>query len=253
LLRESLSSSIPSSLIDANGFVLKPRDPVDGPGRNEPQLPSLFIYLLNIFTKAAVSQWRNEGSAKPETAGPVGVVVVGIFAEPDFSWRGQSLIDILIAKFRVACPVLFGFRGSEKTEQGRAALGWRKDGGQWVSEQQHYDAQAGLGAGFAAISLRSFAKSKKVNPYPPAHYWTAMADILNTPSDLVSNTQCVVLKAMIALGETKFIAFYGNAAIQALKLALVDLPARVPEKNAPVTALSVHAQVLQRDQGLVLI
>jgi nucleoporin GLE1 len=252
LLREALSGSIPCKLLNPNDFVLKTREPVDGATRNDAQLPSLFFYLINIFSKAALSQWRNEGSAKPDTAGPVGVVVVGIFAEPEFLWRGQSLIDILIAKFRVSCPVLFGFRGSEKTDGGRKALGWKKDSGLWVSEQQHYDNQAGLGAGFAAIALRSFGKSKKQNPYPPTHYWTAMARILDTPSREISNTQCVVLKAMIAFGETKFLTFYGNAALEALRLALIDFPARAPEKTAAVTALSVHAQVLRRDQGLVL-
>jgi nucleoporin GLE1 len=252
LLRESLSGSIPSRLIDPNNFVLRPRQPVEGAARNEAQLPSLFFYLLNIFTKAAVLQWRNEGSAKPETAGPVGVVVVGMFAEPDLMWRGESLIDVLIAKFRVVCPVLFGARGSEKSDAGRKALGWKKDGGLWVSEQQHYDSMAGLGIGFASIALRSFAKTKKKNPYPPTHYWTAMAHILNTPSHEISDSQCVVLKAIIAHGESKFITFYGNAAVQALTLALVDFPARAPEKTASVKALSVHAQIVRQDLGLLL-
>lgn len=200
-----------------------------------------------------MSQWANEGSAKPETAGPVGVVVVAIFAEPEFLWRGASMIDMMIAKFRVACPVLFGLRGSEKTEQGRARLGWRKEyKTEWISEQQHFDRMGGLGAGFAAIALRSFGKSKKRNPYPPTHYWTAMAKIVDTPGVEISSTQCVVLKAMIANVETKFIAFYGNAAIAALRAALIEFPAKAAEKTPYVNALLVHAEVLKKDLALVL-
>ena len=171
MLRESLSGAIPSNPINPSKFVLKSREPAEGAVRNEAQLPSLFhLPPETFFTKSVhFLNGGNEGSAKPETAGPVGVVVVGIFAEPELLWRGQSLIDILIAKFRVLCPVLFGFRGSEKTEVGRKALGWRKNQGGWVSEQQHYDGQAGLGAGFAAIALRSFGKSKKVQSISAGH------------------------------------------------------------------------------------
>ncbi|KAL1843943.1 hypothetical protein VTK73DRAFT_2692 [Phialemonium thermophilum] len=239
--------------VDPNDFVLQPRHPGHGPGTNDAaQLPSVFIYLLNIFSKAVINQFINEGGAKPETADPIGVVVAGIYSEPDFAWRGASLIDIFIAKYRVACPVLFGHRGSEKTEQGRRSLGWKRDGGGWMGEQQHMDRMTGLGAGFAAVALRNFGKSKKQNPYPPSHYWTALARIVNTPAAEISNTQCVVLKAMIQNYEKKFLEAYGDAAVAALRLALVEFPARTPEKSAAINSLQVLAQLLRRDKGLVL-
>ena len=238
--------------MDPNNFVYEPRKPVEGATNNDPLLPSIFIYLINIFAKAAISQFINEAGARPETADPVGICVAAILSEPDFLWRGASLIDILIAKFRIVCPVLFGYRGSEKTEQGRQRLGWWKESGQWISEQQHMDRMTGLGAGFAAISLRKFALSKKQNPYPPRFYWMAMAKIVNTPSAEISNTQCVVLKAMVQNYEAKFIEFYGSAAIAALRTALIDFPARAPHKSAAVNSLEVLAQILKRDTGLDL-
>jgi len=252
LLREALTNQVQSHMVDPQNFILEPRSPVQGARHNDAQFPSIFVYLLNVFSKAAISQFINEAGARPETADPVGVCIAGTFSEPDFLWRGVSMIDILLAKFRIVCPVLFGYRGSEKTEQGRQRLGWWKDGSSWIAEQQHMDRMTGLGAGYAAISLRKFGKSTKENPYPPRHYWTALARIVNTPAGEISNTQCVVLKAMIENYEQKFIEFYGSAGLAALRLALLEFPARAPFKSAAVNSLEVLAQLLKRDTGLAL-
>lgn len=252
LLREAMGNQVGSAPMDPSTFILEPRNPVQGALHNEHQLPSLFLYLLNIFAKATISQFINEAGARPETADPVGVCIAFVFSDPEFLWRGASLIDILMAKFRIVCPVLFGYRGNEKTEQGRARLGWWKDDGRWVGDQQHMDRMTGLGAGFAAVSLRKFANSKKDNPYPPRHYWAAMARIVNTPPAEMSNTQCVVLRSMIQNFEQKFVEFYGTAAIVALRMCLVDFPARAPQKTPAVGSLEVLGQVLKRDAGLHL-
>jgi nucleoporin GLE1 len=251
LLREAMSNQMQSEMMDPSNFVLEPRKPVEGAINND-MLPSIFLYLVNIFAKGAISQFINEGGPRPETADPIGVCIVASLSEPEFLWRGKSLIDILLAKFRVVCPVLFGYRGSEKTEQGRQRIGWWKDNGRWVPEQQHMDRMTGLGAGFAAISLRNFAMSKKTNPFPPREYWTAMARIVNTPPAEISNTQCIVLKSMVENYEQKFIEFYGTAALAALRTALIEFPARAPHRSAAVNSLEVVAQALKRDTGLVL-
>ncbi|KAK4203756.1 putative nucleoporin GLE1 [Triangularia verruculosa] len=252
LLREALANQVQSQLIDPSDYVFEPRQPVQGALHNEPALPSLFLYLLNVFSKGAISQFINEASARPETADPVGVCVAATISEPDFLWRGKSMIDILLAKFRIVCPVLFGYRGNEGTKPGRTALGWWMDGGIFIEEQQHMDRMTGLGAGFAAISLRKFAASKKQNPFPARHYWTAMARIVNTPAAEISNTQCIVLKAMIENYEGKFIDAYGSAAIVALRTALIEFPARAPKKHAAVTSLEVLATLLKKNTGLSL-
>lgn len=251
VLREALGNQLQSTLIDPSLFVQTPRNPVQGATHND-MLPSLFLYLLNILAKAAVSQFVNEASAKPETADPVGVCLAATFSEPDFHWRGVSMIDILLAKYRIVCPVLFGYRGSEKTEQGRKRLGWWKDNGSWVSEQQHMDRMTGLGAGYASISLRKFTTSKKQNPYPARHYWESMARIVNTPSAEISDTQCVVLQSMIKNYPQKFLEAYGSAAVAALRACLIEFPARAPQKSPSVNSLEVLAQMLKRDTGLSL-
>ncbi|KAF6828070.1 GLE1-like protein [Colletotrichum musicola] len=251
-LRESLDGRIPSPMVDVRLYVQEDRQPVEGAAHNDTQMPALFLYLLNILSKAIIGQFANEGGANPKSAEPVGIVTAQIFSNKDYHWRGATLIDILIAKFRVACPVLFGSRGSDKTEAGRKAIGWKREDGNWIPEQSHNDRMTGLGAGFASIALRDFSKASKTNPYPPTHYWTALAKIVNSPPQLVSNTQYVVLKSMINGHEARFITFYGNAAIAALRLALVQFPQKAPAGATAAQALQVHADVLRRDVGLDL-
>jgi nucleoporin GLE1 len=109
----------------------------------------------------------------------------------------------------------------------------------------------GLGAGFASISLRDFSKSSKVNPYPPTNYWMALASIVNTPAGETSNTQYVVLRAMIESHEKRFLQFYGNAALAALCLALVEFPKKAPANASAAGSLRALADLLRED-GLAL-
>ncbi|CAI4213774.1 unnamed protein product [Parascedosporium putredinis] len=250
-LQMSLSGELPSPLINVASFVTDQREPQQDAVYNGEQMPSLFIYLLNIFSKAVINQFINECGANPKAADPIGVMAAHIFSDKDFQWRGKSLIDILIAKFRKSCPVLFGIRGSDKTVQGRALIGWRKDGGGWMPEQMHYDRMSGLGAGFAAISLRDFSKANKANPYPSSNYWRAISGIVNTQPAEISDTQYIVLKAMIDGHEQRFIQFFGNAAIAALQVALMEFPKKSP-KSVAAGALQVHGQVLRDEKGLYI-
>ncbi|KAI0897717.1 GLE1-domain-containing protein [Annulohypoxylon nitens] len=252
LLDEALSGKVPSQLVDPSDYITDKREPVQGALHNEPQLPSLFLYLLNHFAKAVINQFINECFAQPKIADPIGVTVAIIFSKDVYLWRGKTLIDILMAKFRVTCPVLFGYRGNEKTEQGRLRLGWKKSGGGFIPEQQHSDRMKGLGAGYAAIALRNFGKTKNTNPWPPSNYWIAMSKIVNTPPADISETQFVVLRAMIETSEEKFIQFYGNSAIAALRKALVEFPEKAVNKTPGAAGLQVLAEILKRDIGLEL-
>lgn len=250
LLQEAVEGQIPGPLVEVNRFVAEPR--VSQDGTDDATLPAIFIYLINVCAKGIINQFINECGANPKAADPIGVFTAQLFSHKEFQWRGKSLIDILLAKFRVVCPVLFGLRGSDKTERGRLALGWRKDGPGWITEQSHNDRMAGLGAGFAAVSLRDFSKSSRQNPYPPKHYWMAVAHIVNTPASETSNTQCVVLRALIDGHEERFLTFYGNAAVAALRLALVDFPTKAPQNAPAAGSLRALTEVLRSEKGLVL-
>ncbi|PHH86460.1 hypothetical protein CDD83_10213 [Cordyceps sp. RAO-2017] len=252
LLRESLQNQTLSPPVEVGRFVEHPRSPAEGAQHNDATLPALFVYLINVCAKGIIGQFVNECGANPKAADPIGVFTAHLFSHKDFQWRGQSLIDILLAKFRVVCPVLFGFRGNDKTERGRLAIGWRKDGPAWITEKSHNDRMAGLGAGFAAVSLRDFSKSSKVNPYPPVHYWRAFAGIVNCPANETSNTQYVVLRAMIDGHEQRFLNFFGNAAVAALRLALVEFPKKASQNASEAGSLRALAETLRTESGLAL-
>lgn len=254
ILLESLTS-VPSEGVDPGDFMRSKPEPNPEARNNDDQLPSLFLFLLNHFSKAVVEQFVQEAGADPKAAGPLGMLVATVFSNPHFLWRGKSLIDILMAKMWKVCPVLFGARGSEKTEQGRERLGWKRDGeGDWVPEQTHNERMTGLGAGYAAISLRDFRKATSLRiPWPPYHYWQTMASIVSTPPEEASATQYNVLKAIIENSEGRFMELYGSAARAALRVALVDFPERaLDQKSAAVNSLKVLADKLERDQGLML-
>ncbi|KAF5677934.1 RNA export mediator [Fusarium heterosporum] len=251
-LKEALEGRIPSPPIDVSLFVVDKRDPAEGSLNNDATLPSLFIYLINICAKGIVNQFINEGGANPKAADPVGVFAAHIFSTKEFQWRGQSLVDILMAKYRMVCPVLFGHRGSDRTERGRIAIGWKKDGSSWITEQSHNDRMTGLGAGYASLSLRDFSKSSKKNPYPPTNYWKALAYIVNSPPNETSNTQYVVLRSMIQGHEQRFLNFYGNAAMAALRLALIEFPKKAPQNATAAGSLAALADLLKTESGLVL-
>jgi nucleoporin GLE1 len=186
-------------------------------------------YLLNIFAKAVFAQLVNEAGASPQSAEPIGTIAVRIFSANEFRWQGVSLIDILLAKFHAKCPLLFGLTGA--TGSG--------------------EAMTGIGAGFAALSLRDFGKSALKNPFPPTNYWQSLAGLLNTPPDRIGEVHCILLKAMIENHAARFIRFFGQAAIVALRKAIVEVPKHAP-KGAANSALSTLRVTLRRDLHLTL-
>jgi nucleoporin GLE1 len=252
ILYEALTK-VPSEGIDPSLFMLSKPEPKEGAVHNGDTLPSLFLFLLDHFAKAIISQLASEASINKDAADPIGILVAQIFSSPNLQWRGTTMIDIFMAKMWKECPVLFGARGNEKTEEGRARLGWRKENEEWVEELAHTNRMTGLSSGYAAISLRNFSRTKLENPYPPYHYWQSLASIASTPPNETSTTQFTVLKGLIEGFEGKFMEFYGDAAKAALRIALVDFPGMAPDQNnTGVNSLKVLADILERDTGLIL-
>jgi len=254
-LKESLSYT--THMVDPSIYMTWTPAPREGALNNDAQLPAVYIWLLGYLAKAVVAQCDKEVSVNPAAADPIGVFVATIFSNTPLLWRGESLIDILMSKFRMSCPALFGLRGNDKTEQGRARLGWKRDKSTkvWCNDEEHTARMSGIAAGYAAISLRDFSRTKFKNPWPPSKYWMTLASICNTPADETSNTQFTVLKAIISSNETRFIGFYGTAGKAALKLALVDFPIRANRErgvNVAADSLRTVASVLERDHSLVL-
>lgn len=232
-------------------FLANPPSPLPS---SDTKAPGLLIYLVNILAKAVISQFINEAGVSPKTADPVGVLASNIFALDDFRWQGISLIDILISKMHVVCPVLWGIYGDESTAEGKSRLGWSREeeNGHWVSEQRHQERMTGLGAGFASLALRKYEKARAENPYPNFKYWQSFAAIVNVPQRSITATHLVVLKAMIEGSESKFLELFGNAGLVALRVALIEYPAKVSRLTVAAKALAGLADVLRRDKKLNL-
>ena len=109
----------------------------------------------------------------------------------------------------------------------------------------------GLGAGFAALSLRNYEKSKLTNPYPAVNYWRSFSYIVNIPSSERSGTHCVVLKAMIENYEERFMMFYGDAALVALRYASLEYPQGMKEGMGQ-RALAGLADTMRKEKKIRL-
>lgn len=192
----------------------------------EAQVPGVLIFLLSHFAKAWLSQCQSSLVSDTELAEPYGVFLSIFFASPETCWNGTPMVDLLLAKYHKVCPILFtgGLSGLETTQQGRKKLGWEQDDDGFVVPQKHAENMTGLGAGFAALSLRDFSRSQRKMPLPNYHYWAALSRILNTPPDHIQPTHLIVLKAMVENYVPKVILHFGSAGIAALRKALVDFP-----------------------------
>lgn len=215
-------------------------------------VPSLVIYLLSMFSKSLIEAFVGECAVNPKAAEPIGTLAAQVFSMPELQLdrstsnttaatglpSTQSLIPILMCKFHAAAPILFGISGSESTSAGRLRLGWRRDRiddtdeskKAFVTQNKHYDRLTGLGVGYASIALRNFSKARYVNPWPPVHFWSSLAHIVNTAPQEVQTSHMIILKNMLENNATeRFILFFGAAGIAALRQAVVEFPKSLPE------------------------
>ena len=248
------AAEVSTPTIDVTQFLVQNQQPPD----SNTQGPACLVFLLNHLAKNVISQFVSESSIDPKMADITGVLAVTIFARPQYLFNGQSLIDILWAKYHKHCPILFGMNGSEKTQKGRLRIGWHTEGGAFVASEAHYNRMAGLSAGFAAITLRDFSKSKNSNPAPNRIFWESIARIINIPAQEVQPTHFTILKAMIENSVPRIIGMFGQAGLAVLREALIAFPrdkGQRDEKGRPlpsVTALASLPVVLQRDLHLTL-
>lgn len=219
---------------------------------NGEQMPIMFLYLMSIFTKTIVAQLIDEASSRSEAAEPIGVLAHQVFSHPDYQWRNCSFVDILIAKYYVACPILFGSTGNERTEAGRISIGWKYDNGVAIPAAVHTSRMTGLAVGYAALTLRNYSKTSRQNPYSPHHYWTCIATITNTDPMLICPTQFTVLKGLIEHHTDKFLAFYGDQALAALRVAVVSFPASAKESSIEAMSLQVLANKWANEDGFYI-
>lgn len=173
-----------------------------------------------------------------------------------FTYSGISMIDVLLAKYHAICPVLWGFYGNEATDVGKEAIGWwreRDDSRRFIPPQTHEERMIGLGAGFAAISLRNFSKTTRKNPMPNTHFWRACANILNVPPGEVQDTHLLVLSALLRHSALRIVGFWGDVGLALLRAAVVEFPAGLGErKSAARASVEILRDVFVREKCILL-
>ncbi|KAF2722563.1 GLE1-domain-containing protein [Polychaeton citri CBS 116435] len=262
--------TVPEPKVDVREYVVG--FPV--PAGEDASGPAILLYMLSLFAKQCMLAFVANATDQ-ERANPLGILIVQIFAMPDFQLFGRiPLIDILWAKYHVDCPILFGIWGSETTVEGKKRLGWQTDDDRspysnafkqmsqpgskipWSSSDRHFDRLRGLANGFASITLRNFSKAKISNPAPNRLYWEALARLSNCPANEITLSLMVVLKNLVDGHIPRFISIYGHAAIVALRCALVDFPRRIETtmggKNVPSQLKAVQAMPFTLKKGLRL-
>ncbi|KAI7658988.1 hypothetical protein KC319_g9090 [Hortaea werneckii] len=242
--------------VDPSEFILYPEQPPTS-STAERRYPACLLYLLSRFAKSAIAQLIQEAGMETETADGVGVLLVTIFSVPNYRWNGQSLIDVLWAKYHVVCPPLFGITGSQNTPAGRKRLGWWTENGVFLSEELHYQRMRGLGAGFSALTLRDFSRSANPNPAPNRLWWEALARILNLPPGHPQLTHYVLVKALLADHVPRILQIFAAAGKAAIRKATAEFPQRGPRREngvpfSEVTALDSLPVTLASRQGLAL-
>ncbi|OOQ84364.1 RNA export mediator Gle1 [Penicillium brasilianum] len=237
--------------VDVRQFIAFPPAEL---AQTEHKVPAMLIYGLNMLAKALISALITEASINPAHAEPIGIVAAQIFSMDTFMVKGMPMGDILLAKYRVVCPALWGSTGNDKTESGRRALGWWREeaGGPFVSEQAHMDRMTALGAGFSALTLRNFGKTQRRNPFPNTIFWNSLQKILSIPPADMQDTQVALLHAMLRASSERILGFFGHVGLALLRRAIVDLPAALPRQTMNVNQLKLLKETYERDRRLVL-
>lgn len=245
------ASAIPEPSVDIRQFLAYPPPEI---AAEENKVPVMLIYALNIFAKCLIAALITEASINHAHAEPIGIVAAQIFSMDEFMYKGIHMSDILWAKYRVVCPALWGFTGSEKTEAGRKALGWWREeaGGPFVSEQTHLDRMTALGAGFSSLTLRNFSKAKRANPFPNTLFWTSIQRITSIPFAEIQDTQITLLHSMLKSSEERILTFFGQYGLVIMRKAIVELPASIPRKSMPVTQLKLLQETYMRHSNVLV-
>ncbi|KAF2832908.1 hypothetical protein CC86DRAFT_1841 [Ophiobolus disseminans] len=224
----NVALSTPGPTIDIRPFLIS-QDIPRLANEAEAQYPAFLLYMWICFEKFVLKQFEKEAaSTDGRTIQEIGLIAASLLADQRYMWKGIPLTDILVAKLHRICPILFGIRGTMNTMPGRARLGWLPIDKSEPNEEQYGQRMRGLGAGYAALSLRSF--NAKAPAIPMSEYWRAVVSICNTPAEHLWPGHFAILYGLVRDYHKKFLSFYGAQARGVLRRATYDLPARAPPR-----------------------
>lgn len=246
----NIALNTPGPTIDIRPYLISHAIP---PLANEAeaQYPAFLLYIFICFEKFVLKQFEKEAAGTDgRTIQEIGLIAASLLADQRYTWKGIPLTDVLLAKLHRICPILFGIRGTMNTTSGRERLGWLLIDKVQPNEEQYGQRMRGLGAGYAALSLRSFAA--KTPAIPMSEYWRITVSICNTPSEHLWPGHFAVLYGLIRDYHKKFLQFYGAQARAVLRRATIDLPKRAPPRCKDATGPVEVLPLGWRKEGLNL-
>ncbi|KAF2018731.1 hypothetical protein BU24DRAFT_103827 [Aaosphaeria arxii CBS 175.79] len=216
----------------------------------EAQYPQLMLYAYICIEKQVLKQFEQEAANEDgRIISELGAIVASLLIDKNYVWREVPMTDLILAKMHRVCPILFGIRGNMSTAAGQARLGWINIAGAPPEVNSYNQRMLGLGAGFAALSLRHVPQPA----VPMSEYWRAVAAISNTPAGDLFGGHFMVMKGLLRDNAKKFVNFYGVAAVALLRKATFTLPARAPPNTKDAANLvQVLPDVWKVSMGLSL-
>ncbi|KAF2472052.1 GLE1-domain-containing protein [Lindgomyces ingoldianus] len=226
ILNKAQSSNGPT--VDIRPYIVSQPLPAIS-NEAEAQYPAVLLYAWICFEKSLIKQFEQEAANEDgRIIQELGLIAASLICDPKYTWKGLCMKDILLAKYHKAAPMLFGITGRMDTREGQARLGWVTISGNDPETNVYNQRMIGLGAGYAALSLRSF--SGKLPAFPISDYWRAISSICNTPVETLYDGHFMLLKGLMRDYASKFLHFYGNQAKGVLRRAAIDLPNQAPAR-----------------------
>lgn len=202
---------------------------------NGDQAPAMLIYCLKMFTDLWFSQLVKDEN---KTAEPLGIMAAQIFSFEKFTFKGLHLSDILLARYHVGCPVLWGFNDTGPTED--------------ENDNDHTRRMVAMGGGYAALTLRNFGKSPRHNPFPNALFWTSMSKILSILPANLQATHLILLEALLHSSGERIIKFFGHHGLALMHYAMVVLPPQIQGKDSALRNLPILKEMYLKEQNIVI-
>ncbi|KAF1956081.1 hypothetical protein CC80DRAFT_492375 [Byssothecium circinans] len=233
-----IAVSTPGPVIDIRPYLVSRQVQLSDA---EARYPAFLLYLWICFGKSVIAQWKSE-AANQDSVVPqeIGLLTSSLYADKRYMCNGTiPMVDLMLAKLHRKCPMLFGIRGNTTTTQGLVRLGldkYRDD------ENEYAQLMTGIGAGFASITLRQFARTTPV--FDMAEYWRAVVNIINTPASEIYPGHLFALQGLLREFAPKFITYYGAPARAILKRATKTFPDRAPKGRPGVAAAAELIKVL---------
>lgn len=231
--------------VDIRPFVIS-RDIPPLSADEQAQYPAILLYAFICFEKFVIKQFANEAANDDgRVTNELGVIAASLMMDKDLIWNGVPLVDLLLAKYHSACPILFGVHGDMKNVEGMRRLGCISAGEQ-LQLNDYHQRMLGLGCGFAAMSLRAVASPA----IPMSEYWRALSRLCNTPVDAIYSGHFYVLKGLVRDQAKKFIMLYGVPGKALLRHAVTVLPKRAPARAKAAAGIASVLPDTWKAQGI---